>query len=76
MNIFTRAILVLLFVFFATGPALAQDGTGNKDPAAVEVLKRMDAYMASMQHFEVTAESYSDATLDDLTIFSIQAYPY
>jgi hypothetical protein len=70
MKVFTRAVFVLLSIFFAMGAALAQDGAGNRDPAAVEVLQRMDAYMASMQRFEVTAESYNDATLDDLTIFS------
>jgi hypothetical protein len=63
-------IVLLLVAFACSAEAPAQDEAGNKDAAALEVLKQMDAYTESMLQFEVAVESYTDALLEELIIIS------
>ena len=66
----TRIILIILVTLLGSAAAFAQSSHPNWDADAVEVLKKMDAYTASMKQFQITAESYYDARLDELTVVS------
>ena len=60
MKFSIRAIFIMMTTLLGGAVAFAQSAHPNWDSEAIEVLKQMDAYTASMQQFEVTLESYTD----------------
>lgn len=60
----------MLVMLFGSAAALAQSSHPNWDSEAIEVLKHMDAYLESMQQFEITTESYTDHEISGRVVIS------
>jgi hypothetical protein len=60
----------MIATLFGGAGALAQSSHPNWDPAAVDVLKKMNAYTASMKQLEVTAEAYTDHEITGPVVIS------
>ena len=59
-----RNSIVLLLVFLGAGMALAQETTGQRDAMAIEALKKMSTYTASLDRFSIKGMAFSDARLE------------
>ncbi len=68
MKLNTRMILIMLATLLGSASVLAQSLHPNWDAEAVEILRKMDAYTASMQQVEVTLESYTDHDIGMVTV--------
>jgi len=64
MNILVRAVVALLFTLLAAGVTIAHETAVRQDPRAVEVLKNMATYTASLDRFMITGETFTDASVD------------
>ncbi|MEH6587058.1 MAG: DUF2092 domain-containing protein [Halioglobus sp.] len=59
-----RISIVLLIALMGAGVTFAQEATGHRDAKAIEVLKRMSGYTASLDQFSIKGIAFSDARLD------------
>lgn len=64
MNMKTRLSVLLMGVFVIVGPALGTDAAFHRDTRALEVLKSMGEYTASLDRAVISGSSLSDARLD------------
>ena len=61
---------MLLVMCMASSFAVAGSDFDKQDAKAIEILKQMDAYTDSLGKFEIKAESYLDAGIDDGLVIS------
>ncbi|MEP4146112.1 MAG: DUF2092 domain-containing protein [Halioglobus sp.] len=58
-----RFLTVLMVALFGASIALAQESTGRRDARAIEVLKAMSAYTASLDQIVIRGAAFNDARL-------------
>jgi len=63
MKVKFRFSIFLMGAFLAASTAVANDGTTQRDARAIEVLKSMSAYTASLDRFAIKSVSHGDARL-------------
>jgi len=63
MKLRTKFTAMLLLILAGSGTVALGDES-QKDPKALEVLKNMSAYTASLDQFQIKAEVFGDARLD------------